>query len=392
MKSFLKYMASGIAGGLIVFAGIQLTTVKPTEIQKPQVIPTSFGFNNAPGFTTGDFVESARKSTGAVVHIYAEESESLARKKREEKRNRMRDPFFDFFGFDDFFGGNFYRPKNGSGSGVFYSKEGYIITNNHVVGFADKITVTDSKGKEYKATKVGVDPATDLAVIKIEGSNDITPIRFADSDQVKVGEWVLAVGNPFGYLTSTVTAGIVSAKGRNLDIIKGEKAIEDFIQTDAAINPGNSGGALVNLNGDLIGINTAIATPTGVFAGYSFAIPSNIVRKVVADIIQQGGDLDRRTSLGVGGYDVNDEIIKEFKLKLNTPEGFYIEEVEKGSAAQLGGILPGDVIVAINDTSIKRYEDIEASLKYAKVGDKIKIKVNRNGKETTLPVQLKKSF
>lgn len=392
MNFYLKYIMSGVIGGLVVFAGIQLTEKNQTPATEQYLPARQVTYNAAPAWASADFVESARKSTGAVVHIFAEESEQQVRQKREERRNRSRDPFLDFFGFEEFFGGNFYRPKNGSGSGVFYSKEGYIITNNHVVGFADKITVTDANGKEYKAKKIGVDPATDLAVIQIEASNAITPIKFADSDQVKVGEWVLAVGNPFGYLTSTVTAGIVSAKGRNLDIIKGEKAIEDFIQTDAAINPGNSGGALVNLSGDLIGINTAIATPTGVFAGYSFAIPANIVRKVVSDIIQQGGDIDRKTSLGIGGYDVNDELVKEFKLKLTDNSGFYIEEVEKSSTAQLSGILPGDVIVAINNTPVKRYEDIESALRYAKVGDSIKLKLNRNGKEMTIPVQLRKTF
>ena len=177
----------------------------------------------------------------------------------------------------------FMAQKNGSGSGVIYSSDGYIVTNNHVVGFADKITVTDAEGKKYSAVKVGTDESTDLALIKVQGAKNLTPIRIGDSEKVNVGEWVLAVGNPFGYLTSTVTAGIVSAKGRSLDIIQNDKAIEEFIQTDAAINPGNSGGALVNLQGELIGINTAIATPTGVFAGYSFAIPSKIVKRVIKE-------------------------------------------------------------------------------------------------------------
>ena len=188
-----------------------------------------------------------------------------------------------------------------------------------------------------------------------------------------------------------MTAGIVSAKGRSLDIIRNEKAIEEFIQTDAAINPGNSGGALVNLQGELIGINTAIATPTGVFAGYSFAIPSKIVKKIIKDITDKGGNIER-TNLGVGGYDVNDEIVKEYDLELKGKKGFYVEEVEKRSAAQMGGLLPGDVIVEINSTPINNYDDIEKTMKYNKVGDKINIRVNRNGKEIILPVQLRKSF
>jgi serine protease Do len=389
MKTFIQLFFAGILGGLVVF----FFTKKNQSVQDIAgytypVVQTGHSTNAVN--TNINFIESAKKTTNTVVHIYAEESQQLMAKKRQERQSV--DPFSDFFNFEDFFGENFYRPKNGTGSGVIYNKEGYIITNNHVVGFADKIKVTDSNGKEYIAKKVGTDSSTDLAVIKIEPSGDINPIRFGDSDAIQVGEWVLAVGNPFGYLTSTVTAGIVSAKGRSLDIIKGEKTIEDFIQTDAAINPGNSGGALVNLQGELVGINTAIATPTGVFAGYSFAIPSKIVKKVVSDIIENGGDIDRSTNLGIGGYDVNEELVKEFDLKLKTPSGFYVHEVDKRSSAQLGGILPGDVIIEINKTKISSYEDIEKTLKLKKVGDKVEVKVNREGKEMIIPLLLKKSL
>lgn len=391
MKTFLQLFSAGIFGGLVVFFLIKnssSTLVK--EEYRPGIVQTVGNFNSAPVNTNISFIESAKKSTNTVVHIYAEESQQLMNQKRRDRYNR--DPLNDFFSFEDFFGENFYRPKNGTGSGVIYNKQGYIITNNHVVGFADKIKVTDSNGKEYVAKKIGTDSSTDLAVIKIEPSQDLNPIKIGDSDQVQVGEWVLAVGNPFGYLTSTVTAGIVSAKGRSLDIIQGEKTIEDFIQTDAAINPGNSGGALVNLQGELVGINTAIATPTGVFAGYSFAIPSNIVKKVVADIIENGGDVDRSTNLGIGGYDVNDDLVKEFGLSLKTPAGFYVQEVDKRSSAQLAGILPGDVIIEINKIKVERYEDIEKILKLKKVGDKIEVKINRDGKEMLVPLLLKKSF
>ncbi len=389
MKTFIQLFFAGILGGLVVF----FFTKKNQSVQDIAgytypVVQTGHATNAVN--TNINFIESAKKTTNTVVHIYAEESQQLMAKKRQERQSV--DPFSDFFNFEDFFGENFYRPKNGTGSGVIYNKEGYIITNNHVVGFADKIKVTDSNGKEYIAKKVGTDSSTDLAVLKIEPSGDINPIRFGDSDAIQVGEWVLAVGNPFGYLTSTVTAGIVSAKGRSLDIIKGEKTIEDFIQTDAAINPGNSGGALVNLQGELVGINTAIATPTGVFAGYSFAIPSKIVKKVVSDIIENGGDIDRSTNLGIGGYDVNEELVKEFDLKLKTPSGFYVHEVDKRSSAQLGGILPGDVIIEINKTKISSYEDIEKTLKLKKVGDKVEVKVNREGKEMMIPLLLKKSL
>lgn len=390
MKTFIQLLLAGITGGAIALAGLNVFESKQTVHPDTQT-PSFVNFNQAPSNNMpGDFVVSAKKSTGSVVHIFAEESDEQVLAKR--KKQRRNDPFSDFFGFDDFFGGgNFYGPKNGSGSGVIYSADGYIVTNNHVVGFADKITVTDSDGKKYNATKVGTDESTDLALIKVDGAKNLTPIRMGDSEKVNVGEWVLAVGNPFGYLTSTVTAGIVSAKGRSLDIIQNDKAIEEFIQTDAAINPGNSGGALVNLSGELIGINTAIATPTGVFAGYSFAIPSKIVKRVVKDIIENGGNIER-TNLGVGGYDINDELVKEFGLNLNGKKGFYIEEVERRSAAQMGGLLPGDVITEINNTPISNYDDIEKTMKYNKVGDKVNIKVNRKGKEMIVPIQLRKSF
>ncbi len=390
MKPFFQMLTAGLTGGILVLIGLSLFDQKPVLVHS-ESSPSFVNYNNSPlSNVVGDFVESAKKSTGSVVHIYAEESEDQVMKKRSNRKRN--DPFFDFFGFEDIFGGgNFYAPKNGSGSGVIYSAEGYVITNNHVVGFADKITVTDHEGKKYNARKVGTDESTDLAVLKIDGAKNFVPMRIGDSEKVSVGEWVLAVGNPFGYLTSTVTAGIVSAKGRSLDIIQNDKKIEEFIQTDAAINPGNSGGALVNLQGELIGINTAIATPTGVFAGYSFAIPSKIVKKVVADIIEKGGNIER-TNLGVGGYDVNEELVKEFGLNLKNKNGFYIEEVEKRSAAQMGGLLPGDVIIGINNLTVENYDDIEKHMRYNKVGDKVNIKVNRNGKEMTIPIQLRKSF
>lgn len=392
MKVYLQLLLAGLTGGVVAVAGfvwVSGNNLKLQEELQPQAVFASY--NTAPSMNVpGDFVESARKSTGSVVHIYAEESDELAMQKR--RTQRRNDPFFNFFGFEDFFGGgNFYTPKNGTGSGVIYSESGYVITNNHVVGFADKITITDADGKKYQATKVGTDAATDLAVLKIEGSKNFTPVKLGDSDDVQVGEWVLAVGNPFGYLTSTVTAGIVSAKGRSLNLNQNEKAIEEFIQTDAAINPGNSGGALVNLQGELIGINTAIATPTGVFAGYSFAIPSKIVKKVVASIIENGGKVER-TNLGVAGYDVNEELVEEYGLKLREKRGFYIEEVEKRSPAQMGGILPGDVIIEIDSKPVRNYEDIETAMKYNIVGDKLSVKVNRAGREVVIPIALRKSF
>ena len=213
-------------------------------------------------------------------------------------------------------------------------------------------------------------------------------MKLANSDQCKVGEWVLAVGNPFDYLTSTVTAGIISAKGRDIDIIKDNKSIEEFIQTDAAINPGNSGGALVNVDGELLGINTAIATPTGTYAGYSFAIPSNLMKRIVDEIIENG-DIER-ANLGVAGYDVDPEYAKENQL--SAERGFYVAQVVNGSAAQFAGILEGDIITQLNDTQINDFDDLKEALKFAKVGDTIKIKVNRDGVSKTFNTRLKRGL
>lgn len=385
MKQALTGIIGGILGGLIVLLLIPRSTrVIEHNTQGPQAKSVAYSRPALPA--SADFVDAASKSTPAVVHIYAEESRAAAQKRYEESRRRRRSPFDDIFG-GDFFGRNYFRQQNGSGSGVFFSSDGYIVTNNHVVGFADKIIVTTNDGKEYQATKVGTDPSTDLAVIKVEG-NDFPTMEIDDSDKLQVGEWVLAVGNPFDYLTSTVTAGIVSAKGRDIDIIKGEKSVEEFIQTDAAINPGNSGGALVTTQGKLVGINTAIATPTGVFAGYSFAIPSNLMKKVVSDIIKYG-DIQQIT-LGIGGYDVTSDLVSDRNLK--TKEGFYIEDMALNSPIRRVGIRPGDVIVKIGNKDIKSYEDITKALKTLEVGKKVTIQVNRKGKKMKFPTQLQSTI
>lgn len=397
MKNILSLIFAGIVGGLVVLGASNLFS----ENDKYERV-----FNQSPNATLVnsslpsverpfDFVRASELATEVVVHIVAEESMESARKRSEQRRKSRRSPFDDFFGQDffgqDFFGQDFFRgngPKNGSGSGVIISKDGYIVTNNHVVGFADNILVTLEDGREVKATKIGTDPTTDLAVIKINVDGNLPTLDFADSDKVNVGEWVLAVGNPFSYLTSTVTAGIVSAKGRDLDIISEDKSIEEFIQTDAAVNPGNSGGALVNTEGKLVGINTAIATPTGVYAGYSFAIPSNLVKRIVFDIIENG-DIER-VNLGVLGYDVDDDLKKEFALNTNT--GFYVDSIDKGSAAQFSGMLPGDVIVGIDNQKIEKFEDIVEAMKYNKAGDNVKIDIQREGRDKTINVRLRKGL
>ncbi|MBK8698949.1 MAG: trypsin-like peptidase domain-containing protein [Saprospiraceae bacterium] len=389
MKQFFSYVLAGLTGGIMAFGLIQWTGDK--KIIGPdfqmEATATALSSSSSVPVVGPDFVHAAKVATSGVVHILAEESDAQALENSRKRRNPFSLDIEDFFGAD-IFNRNFYRKQQGSGSGVIFSKDGYIITNNHVVGFADKITVTTADGKKYVAKKVGTDPLTDLAVIKIEASN-LTSLPLSNSDNLKVGEWVLAVGNPFDYLTSTVTAGIVSAKGRDLDLIEDEKSIEEFIQTDAAINPGNSGGALVTSNGELVGINTAIATPTGVFAGYSFAIPSNLVKTIVTSIIESGGNIERM-NLGIGGFDVDGDLVKELDLRVR--KGFYVDELDTKSPAKYAGILPGDVIVKINGKLVTGFDDIANTMKFAKRGDTLDIQVNRGGKEISLPTTLRKGL
>jgi len=392
MRKIFSLVFAGFFGGLIAFGLTNYTSPQVTQNNSNSIPQASFT-STATSAPIGsvDFVEASKKTTAAVVHISATESKALAEQRYQKNKRNRRSPF-DGMGFDDFFGGdffgrNFFQPRSGNGSGVIISEDGYIVTNNHVVGFADAIEVVTADGTKYQATKIGTDPSSDLAVLKIEGHN-LQPVTYGNSDDVLVGEWVLAVGNPFSYLTSTVTAGIVSAKGRNLNLIDNDKSIEEFIQTDAAVNPGNSGGALVNTDGELIGINTAIATPTGVFAGYSFAIPSNLVKLIVSDIIENG-DIER-ANLGIGGYDVNKKFAGENNL--STDSGFYIVEVDRGSSAQFAGLLPADVIVGANGKQVDKYEDLTEAIKFSKVGDKVVLDVIRNGREKTITVKLKKQL
>lgn len=389
MQTWLKLILSGIVGGVFVLSGM-LIIQKQQGIQfaGQEVNPAMAVNRDLSNAFPFDFKQAAAISTPAVVRIVAEESDQVV---QDRLRNRQRSPrgFEDLFGWDFFdlspYGGSEFYKQRGAGSGVIYSSDGYIVTNNHVVGFADKIEVTLPDKRTFKATKIGTDPSTDLAVIKIE-ANNLPTLKIGDSDKASVGEWVLAVGNPFEYLTSTVTAGIISAKGRNLNIIQDQRAIEEFIQTDAAVNPGNSGGALVDDEGNLIGINTAIATPTGAYAGYSFAIPSNLMKKVVDEIIVNG-DIEG-ASLGVSGYTITEDVQKQFGLK--TEKGFYIEEVASGSSAQFAGLLPGDIIVKIEDSEINAFEDLVKVLKFVRVGDSINVRVLRDNKPKDITVKLRK--
>ncbi|HMI77557.1 MAG TPA: Do family serine endopeptidase [Ferruginibacter sp.] len=293
------------------------------------------------------------------------------------------DPFNEFFAPPTQRG-----PSQSSGSGVIINEGGYIVTNNHVVQDADVVEVTLYDNRTIKADVIGTDPDTDLALVKIN-EKGLPHLSFVDSDKAKVGEWVLAVGNPFN-LNSTVTAGIISAKGRNINILsrntgEGSTAIESFIQTDAAINPGNSGGALVELNGGLLGINTAIASPTGSYSGYGFAVPSNIVSKVIEDLMKFG--VVQRGWLGVSIGSVNSQIAKENDLKVG--EGAYISGFSEKSSAKEAGLKEGDVVTKIDETPIRSSTALIEYIGRHRPGDKVNMQVNRKGNELTIPVVLK---
>jgi len=352
--------------------------------------PTPLG-----GFVPFDFTEAAEKTTDAVVHI-----KTKINPKPVTNRGRGTNPYQEFFG-DDFFrffgdpyGGTMpNRPQEASGSGVIVSADGFIVTNNHVVEDADEIMVTLHNNKTYTAKLIGKDKDFDLALIKIEEVK-LPMVEFGNSDSVKVGQWCVAVGNPFN-LTSTVTAGIISAKGRNINLLGGNgsnngsnTAIESFIQTDAAVNPGNSGGALVNLKGQLIGINTAIASNTGSYAGYSFAVPSNLVYKVFNDLKDYGAV--QRGYLGVTIRSLDDALSKE--LKLNSAEGVYVESLVKESAAEAAGLKPKDVITKINGVTIKTSPELQEQVGKYRPGDKINVEYIRDGKNLSTIVTLKNKF
>ncbi|MBO4447717.1 MAG: trypsin-like peptidase domain-containing protein, partial [Bacteroidales bacterium] len=321
-----------------------------------------------------DFTFAAERAVDAVVFVKVTITQQF---------NPIDDPFLRFF-----FGNGGPRESQGSGSGVIISPDGYIVTNNHVVQNASKIEITLNNNKTYEAKVIGTDPATDVALIKIEATG-LPTIEFADSDRLRLGEWVLAIGSPLGEeLRSTITAGIVSAKGRSISGYTGEFKIESFIQTDAAVNPGNSGGALVNKAGQLVGINTAIVSQTGAYSGYSFAVPSNIVRKIVSDLIDFGSV--KRARLGVSMSPITEK--KASELKLSSLDGVYINEVVPGSAAAKAGIKSGDVIVKLDSTLIKTTSDLQVKVNSFRPGDKTVAKVIRDGKTLDMPVEFIEEF
>jgi serine protease Do len=352
------------------------TYLAESNIRNPA--PVKFaGLKSALPEANTDFVSAAQKGVPAVVYI-----ESKVRMEGERSYNSL---------WDYFNGQSQPNMMEGevSGSGVIVSSDGYIVTNNHVVDEGGKIEVTLSDRKKYTAKVIGKDPETDLALLKIDATN-LPYIEYGNSDELQVGQWVLAVGNPYN-LTSTVTAGIISAKGRNIDLLPREMAshrvypIESYIQTDAAVNPGNSGGALVNTNGQLVGINSAIASTTGSYTGYSFAIPVNLVRKVVADMLQYGNV--QRAFIGVRISDVSEEIAKT--AGINSLNGVYVDSVLPQGAAKLSGIKHGDIILKIGDQDVGDASDLEALVGRHRPGDVVNVSIIRNGQTMNIPVTLR---
>ena len=388
LKNYLLAIVFSILGGLTSITGYKYFNddIKSVSVQAND----NLKFANYVYDTTDvivpegmNFIYTSKKTTPAVVHI---------RTTYEGRSTGMRSPFEDMF--RDFFGER-YSPRErevpqrrGSGSGVIMTSDGYIITNNHVVDNASEVEVLLNDNRTFIATVEGADPTTDIAVLKIDAES-LTTVDFGNSDDVEIGEWVLAVGSPFEF-RSTVTAGIVSAKARNIGILRDRSnlQIEAFIQHQAPVNPGNSGGALVNLKGELVGINTAIATPTGTFAGYSFAVPSNLVRKVYKDLVEFG--VVQRALLGITILDVNAELAEEKDLPVLT--GVLIDRVNAGGAADDAGLESGDVIIEINGMEINNISNLQEQVAINRPGDKILVTYIRDGKTKTVNATLKNTL
>jgi len=373
MKKIASIILFSAIGGIFTLGAYKLFIEKPPivfekSMQQASNLPTSFTNAVTTSIENTDFTVAAEESLNTVVHV------------KNTSIQTVRDPYAEFF----------YGQRNGAkkysqigmGSGVIISSDGYIVTNNHVIKNATDIEVTLNNKKTYNAKLIGADPTNDIALLKIK-AKDLPYTTFGDSNNVKVGEWVLAVGNPYN-LTSTVTAGIVSAKGRDLD---GNGNIDSFIQTDAAVNPGNSGGALVNIRGELIGINTAISSQTGSFIGYSFAVPSNIAKKVVEDLMEYGNV--QKAILGVSGGELNNEMAE--KLAINETEGFYISTVVEGSGAEKAGLQENDIIIKLDNVEIATYADLNGFIRTKRPNDTVQVTFLRNEEEKTLNVKLTKN-
>ena len=371
MKKILTLIFVSVLGGTIALTSYKLffekeqISVETTPNRNTAFLPTSNILNTPFTGETSDFTLAAEKAIHSVVHV--------------KNTSIVSSPVTieDFF-----FGRQSQRAQVGTGSGVIISPDGLIITNNHVIDGARDISITLNDNRSFEAELIGTDAKTDIALLKIDVEDELPYITFADSDHAKIGEWVLAVGNPFN-LNSTVTAGIISAKSRDLS----GKNYQSFIQTDAAVNPGNSGGALVNTNGELIGINTAISSRTGSYIGYSFAVPSNIARKVVADIMEYGNV--QNGVLGVSGGELNSKAAEQ--LNINETEGFYVNSVEDNSGAKKAGIIKGDIIKKIDEVEISKFSDLSGYLNTKRPDDVVQVTVLRGSKTKTIPVKLSKS-
>ena len=368
MKSYLKLTIVALLSSLfslLIYDQLKTDIPQPEIRSYEKIFPSNYvSFNT--GIEETDFTLAASKTINAVVHI----------KNTSNYIENSRNWLYNLYGES--------APKKvGSGSGVIISPDGYIITNDHVIDGAAEIEVTINNNQAYKAILVGSDPYTDIAVLKIDPKTPLNYIPFGNSESVKIGEWVLAVGNPFN-LNSTVTAGIVSAKSRDLN--KLDRKNQSFIQTDAAVNQGNSGGALINTKGELIGINTAITSMTGGFVGYSFAVPSNLARKVFEDLLEYGNV--QKGLLGVTGNALDQNLAE--KLEISQTEGFYVNGVEPSLGAEEAGITKNDIITEIDKIKINKFSDMSGYLSTKRPGDNVKVKYIRNGKVLTTDVILKK--
>ncbi|AII52625.1 hypothetical protein N008_11655 [Hymenobacter sp. APR13] len=387
----LGLLGSAVLGGGVAVGGYKL--LEPERTNAPQAIAADPNVRYTSELRSSNYVvpeglnftAAAASVTPAVVHVMTE----YAPKAGQGGGSARMDPFLRQFFGDEF---EQYQqpqrgPQQGSGSGVIIAANGYIVTNNHVIDKADKIEVVMDDKRKFEAELVGTDPTTDLALLKVKADN-LPFIRYGNSDQVKVGEWVLAVGNPFN-LNSTVTAGIISAKGRNINILRDQQGmgIESFLQTDAVVNPGNSGGALVNLNGDLIGINSAIASQTGSFVGYSFAVPSSIVSKVIDDLLKY--KVVQRALLGVQIREVDAQLASE--KKLNTLSGVYVMGLSKNSSAADAGLKEGDIITEINGAKVNTSSQLQEQVARFRPGDKIKVTYLRGSDTRTASATLRNS-
>lgn len=381
MKRTLSYIAMAMAGGLLALVAHDHLVVKDNALSFTTAVgpsPTTTARTvSLPGpgggtYAAPDFVEAADRSVNAVVHVTTEAD------------LHGQDPFAYFWGYRQ----QAPQVQRGAGSGVIISDDGYIVTNNHVVEGADRIQVHMNDKRQFDAEVIGRDPSTDIALLKVKASG-LPTLTYGNSDDVRVGEWVLAVGNPMN-LTSTVTAGIVSAKARNINILQYDQSrdvfpIESFIQTDAAVNPGNSGGALVDATGNLIGINSAIASTTGAYTGYSFAVPANIVRKVAADLMEFGSV--QRAYIGVSITDVDPAMAKD--LSLPSPQGVYVKGITSGGAAADAGMRSGDVITKVGNITVASVPQLQEQVGKFRPGDRVSVTVLRAGDEHVLDMVLR---